>query len=306
MNVKSIVYVSLFDSQKLKAYVFEVPNPKALVVLLHGIAEHQGRYKALALRLNESGFNVLTIDQRGHGESLYDGILKGYFSDKDGWQRNLADINAVIHRVNDKNQLPVILFGHSMGSIVARSYLKYYGSDLRALYLSGSPDQSPLASFGVVVAKVLSIIQGKKHPSAIFTKLSFGKFNARIINPKTPFDWLSVNEENVQSYIQDPLCGFNSTTKLASDFLSAIDDVYRSKNWEIYNPKLPIRFVSGRLDPSYKPNGIERAAKKVQELGYQNVDFHYVEGCRHDIFHEIFREEVTNSFIDWCNQSLVH
>jgi len=304
MSITELKYVSPFDSQKLKAYVFDVDKPKALVVVLHGMADHQRRYRPLALRLNESGFRVLPIDQRGHGESLYDGHLKGHFADEDGWLHNLEDIHNIIQQVNGQDHYPMILFGHSMGSIVARSYLRHYGEDLHALYLSGSPDESPIAAIGNVIAKTVVNLKGKRHPSPLLTKLSFGQFNANIENPKTPYDWVSVDEENIIAYNQDPLCGFDCTAKMFVDLLSGIQEVYRTKSWTIHNPQLPIKLESGRLDPCHKPNGIERAAKTLNDLGYQSVEYAYVEGCRHEIYNDISREELMDSFVAWCESTL--
>ena len=255
MSIQSMIYVSPFDAQKLKAYVYDVKKPKALVVILHGMADHQARYTALASRLNEAGFRALTIDQRGHGESLFDGNLKGHFADKDGWMRNLDDIHAIVQSVNAKDQLPIILFGHSMGSIVARSYLKKYGSDLKALYLSGSPDMSPIASIGKTIAKSVRAVKGEKHPSPLLTKLSFGSFNKDIADPKTPFDWVSTDEENIAAYNADPFCGFLCTADFFVEMLKGFEDVYAGdiKDWEVTNPKMPIRFESGELDAFGQP-----------------------------------------------------
>ena len=302
MTIKSLSYVSPFDAEKLKAYVYEVKKPKALVVVLHGMADHQARYKALALRLNDGGYSVLTIDQRGHGESLYNGSLKGHFSDKDGWQRNLEDVRAIVQMVNAEEKLPIILFGHSMGSVVARSYLKQYGSDLQALYLSGSPDLSPIASIGSIIAKSVRVIRGKKHPSPLLTKLSFGAFNKDIPDPKTPFDWVSADEDNIAAYNADPLCGFDCTTDFFVEMLKGFDEVYTTPadQWTITNPNLPIRFESGRQDPCHKPKGIEWAAEHLNTLGYKNITTNYIEGCRHEIYNDITREELMDSLVYWC------
>ena len=178
--IKDILYVSPFDHQRMKAYLYEIDQAKALIVIFHGMAEHQKRYVNFALELNKNGFNVLTIDHRGHGESLYEGTLKGYFADQDGWQKNLEDCHTIIK--DHRYDLPLILFGHSMGSLFARLYLKAFASELTAVYLSGSPDESPMATVGYQFAKMICLILGRKHPSPLLTKLSFGAFNKQIEN----------------------------------------------------------------------------------------------------------------------------
>jgi len=297
--MKEIMFTSSFDSQKLKAYYYEVEHPKAFVCIFHGMAEHQLRYRKLAQELNDNQFSVLTIDHRGHGESLFDGKVKGYFADEDGWQKNLDDLHSIIHSVKPLN-IPFILFGHSMGSLVARSYLKKYGTELTGLFLSGSPDESPMASAGLTLAKIIRATKGKKHPSPFMTKLSFGSFNKAIPNPKTSMDWLSVNEENVKKYIEDDLCGFDFTTQAYVDMLEGIHEVYHD-SWNVVNPNLPIQFMSGEQDPCFLPNGLERAANRLKELGYNNVNYSLIEGCRHEIFNENKQDEVIKVFINWLN-----
>lgn len=303
MPVQEIIYTSLFDAQKLKAYYYQVESPKAFICIFHGMAEHQLRYQKLARKLNDNGFNVLTIDHRGHGESLYDGNLKGYFADEDGWHKNLDDLHAIITMLKPKN-VPFVLFGHSMGSLVARSYLKKYGEELSALYLSGSPDESPAASAGMILAKSIRAVKGKKHASPFMTKLSFGSFNKAIKDPKTSMDWLSVNEENVKKYNEDELCGFDFTTQAYVDMLGGIAEVYHGTDWKVSNPNLPIHFVSGEFDPCFLPSGLERAVHRLNDLGYNNVGHHLVSDCRHEIFNDNKQDEVMEDFVKWLNSVL--
>lgn len=297
--MKEIIYTSVFDSQKLKAYYYEVDQAKAFVCIFHGMAEHQLRYRKLAEILNENHFSVLTIDHRGHGESLFDGKIRGYFADEDGWHKNLDDLHAIIQSVKPSN-VPFVLFGHSMGSLVARSYLKKYGNELSGLFLSGSPDESPMASAGLTLAKLIRTFKGKKHPSPFMTKLSFGSFNKAINNPKTSMDWLSVNEDNVIKYINDDLCGFDFTAQAYVDMLEGIHEVYHD-TWDVSNPELPIQFESGEFDPCFLPNGLEKAVNRLKELGYKNVNYRLVEACRHEIFNEFKQDEVIEGFINWLN-----
>lgn len=299
---KEIIYVSPFDNQRMKAYLYEVDKPKALIAVFHGMAEHQKRYQYFATELNKAGYNVLTIDQRGHGESLYDGQIKGYFADQDGWQKNLEDCHTIIK--DHRGGLPLILFGHSMGSLFARLYLKSFASDLTALYLSGSPDESPMANLGYQLAKGIRLVYGKKHPSPLMTKLSFGEFNKKIINPRTSMDWLSVDEANVDAYIKDPLCGFDFTTQAFIDMLEGMQDVYRGTDWNCNDRELPIRFESGAEDPCFEPGGLKRAVERLESIGYHNVSYRLIEGCRHEIYQDVKRDQLISEFITWADECL--
>lgn len=300
--IKDILYVSPFDHQRMKAYLYEVEDAKALIVVFHGMAEHQKRYAHLALRLNQAGFNVLTIDHRGHGESLYDGTLKGYFADQDGWQKNLEDCHTIIK--DHRKGLPLILFGHSMGSLFARLYLKAFASELTAVYLSGSPDYGFVTAIGLYFAKLLTLLFGKRHPSPLFTKLTFSTYNKQIENPRTSMDWLSVNPDNVDAYIQDSLCGFDFTTQAFIDMLEGMADVYRGRDWNCNDPELPIRLESGAMDPCFEPGGLKRAVERLESIGYRNVTYRLIEGCRHEIYNEIKRDALISELITWLDDCL--
>lgn len=305
MKTQIIHYTSPFDSQHLKGIYYSSQSAKALVVIMHGMAEHQKRYQMLAEFLVNHHFDVFTVDHRGHGESLYDGTVKGYFSDEQGWERNVTDIHAMVEIVNHDQSLPLIVFGHSMGSLMARSYLKRFPQGIKAVYLSGSPDQSPLAKVGGIVTTLIGLFFGPKHPSPFLTKLSFGSFNSKIVHPKTSMDWLSVDEENVQTYLKDPLCGFDFTAKAFSDLLWGMDDVYRIQPWTTENSMCPIHFVSGEADPAYQPGGLKKAVECLQKQGYSKVDFEYVKGMRHEIFNDLSKVQVMEDFVNWLNHVLV-
>lgn len=304
MNVHPLTYVSPFDAQILHGYHYKAQKPKALVVIFHGLADHQARYRWVAEQLVKADYDVLTIDQRGHGESLFDTKVKGYFGDKDGWDRNLADLHAMVSIVHDAHPLPILLFGHSMGSLVARHYLKRYPEHLKAVYLSGTPDQSPLAKVGILIAGAVALLRGPRHPSPLLKQLSFGTFNKAFKDPKTPMDWLSADEQNVQDYLADEFCGFDTTAQGYVDMLKGMNDIYSPKGWKILDPKLPIRFESGQLDPSHQPGGLEHSVDLMRRIGYSQVDFAYIEGCHHEIYRDVEKNRLIKALISWYDAAL--
>jgi len=304
MKKQIIQYSSAYDQQLMTAYHYVVSKPKALVVVFHGMAEHQERYVDLANAWTQAGYDVLTMDHRGHGKSLFDGSLKGYFADEDGWRRNLGDIHAIVEQINPNSKYPVILLGHSMGSLFARSYLKHYPDNVIGMLLSGSPDESPLAAVGLNLAKVIALLFGKKHPSPLLTKMSFGSFNKAIENPKSSMDWLSVDADNVRTYVADPLCGFDFTAQGFVDMLEGMHEVYEPKPWNVLNSKLPIQFFSGKLDPCWQPSGLEKAVAALKSQGYPNISFEYLDGVRHEILNDFGKEALTLRIITWMDALL--
>jgi alpha-beta hydrolase superfamily lysophospholipase len=302
MQKTKIEYISQSDQQKMMAYFNWPDNAKILVFILHGMVEHQARYAKLVNCLNDENIATLTVDHRGHGESLFGGTLKGHFADEDGWQRNVDDLHGLLQLVLLKSKFKVVMFGHSMGSLLARSYLQKYESNIDALYLSGSPALNPMSKMGLVLAKTIRLVYGKRHQSPLMTKLSLGSFNKGIVNPSTFWDWLSMDSVNVQSYIQDPLCGFDLTAQGFIDMLHGVDQVYSTQGWKIKNPTLAIKFESGQEDPCCLPGGLEKAVDVLKEIGYQNVEFNYVDGCRHEIYNDIKQAQLRSSLVLWISK----
>jgi alpha-beta hydrolase superfamily lysophospholipase len=300
--MEELSYQSSFDGHIINAFYYPLDHPKARVVMIHGMAEHQRRYAELAIALNRAGYEVLTVDQRGHGLSLFDGTVKGFFAESDGWHRNVEDIHAIIEDLNAKKPLKLAMFGHSMGTLVARSYLRRHGETLSALYLSGSPDEGPNAAVGTILAKVIKTVLGKRYPSTLMHKLAFSAYAASVPQSETDLDWLSKNPDNVQAYLNDPLCGFKFTAQGYIDLAEGFREVYHEDEWPIYNPDLPIRFESGQDDPCHRPNGLERSVKRLKDIGYRNVSFAYIPECRHEIYNDIRKKELTKLLIAWLNQ----
>lgn len=301
MERRIIMHQSPLDSQIMTGTLFIPDKPKALVIIFHGMAEHRHRYIRMAEQLAAKNYLVLTIDHRGHGESLYDKTVKGYFADNNGWFVNLEDLHSIVKEVTAEFPLPEFLLGHSMGSLVARSYLKRFESELDGVYLSGSPAKNPMADAGLMIARLTALVRGKKHPSKLLNSMSFGSFNKAIVNPKTPMDWLSCDPKNVSDYNNDPLCGFVFTAQGFADSLVGMKDVYSSEGWHVVRPNLPIKFISGQEDPCWHPGGLAEAVQYLSDVGYQRVEKEYVEGCRHEIFNDVKRTEVLDGFIKWLD-----
>jgi alpha-beta hydrolase superfamily lysophospholipase len=302
--MEELTYHSTFDGHTIKALYYPLDRPKARVVLIHGMAEHQRRYAELAIALNRAGYEALTIDQRGHGLSLFDGTVKGFFAETDGWHRNVEDIHAVITDLNAKKPLKLAMFGHSMGTLVARSYLRRHGETLSALYLSGSPDEGSNAAVGAILAKIIATLFGKRYPSMLMHKLAFDAYSASVAQSETDLDWISKDSANVQAYIADPLCGFRFTAQGYIDLAEGLREVYHEDEWPVHNPNLPIRFESGTEDPCHRPNGLERSVKRLKDVGYTNVSFAYIPECRHEIFNDIRKKELTKLLVAWLNHSM--
>ena len=129
-------------------------------------------------------------------------------------------------------------------------------------------------------------------PSPKLDKLCFGGFAKKIPNAKTPFDWLSRDEENVNAYIADPLCGFPFTPYGYADLMGAMGHIANAK-WAAKVPNMPILLISGDMDPvGGMGKGVRKVDRFLENSGHTRVTFKLYPGARHEILNETNRQEV--------------
>ena len=304
MERKTINIRSSFDGQTLYGDLcYTKKSKKGFVAIFHGMAEHRFRYEYFVENLVNAGYVVLNCDHRGHGES---GEVLGYFAKENGWEVNVKDLHQLITEGRKGfEQLPLIIFGHSMGTLFARSYAKRYEDEIAGLVLSGTPSENPLGGIGNVIAKMVASFKGEKHRSKLLDNMSFGSFNKIVENPKTDYDWLSRNEDNVAAYIADEKCGFIFTAKGFQDVIFGLEDVYNATGWNPKNKDLPIAFFSGKEDPcSCVKDGFSKAVDKLKSFGYQKVVSKTYPKLRHEILNENERDTIIADMIQYMDTEI--
>ena len=186
-------------------------GPKAIFQIVHGMAEHGERYEEFAYFLCQKGFAVLVNDHIGHGKSIKSEAELGYFGESGGWNAFVEDERALTEMIaKEYPGLPIVFFGHSMGSFIAREYIRRYGKDdrIKATVFCGTSGKNHASSVAITLAGTIAKAKGSKHKSKFIDKLAFGTYNKKIPDAKTPFDWLSTDTEHVEKYIDDDKCGF--------------------------------------------------------------------------------------------------
>ena len=258
------------------------------IVLVHGMAEHSGRYRAFAQHLAQHGGNVITFDLRGHGQHLKAGRL-GDFGDpiEGGAQQIFSDIEQLF--VSFHNDLPKILFGHSMGATIALRYAQTHGG-LRQIILSGIPTNPPwLLSIGYRLAQLEQRWRANK-PSLFLS--SFKQFNNPFKPNRTEFDWLSLDEANVDAYLNDPLCGQPIAPRYYVEMFEFMRYVFRRKELMKIDPSTPILMLWGSDDPCTQMGKGPRALlQRLQALGFSTAQIEYPQS-RHEILNEANRAQV--------------
>lgn len=279
-------------------------QPKAILQIIHGIAERVERYDDFANYLNGQGFLVVAEDHMGHGSSLEEGGVRGYFHG--GWFTAVDDSCRLMKdTMAEFPNVPYIMFGHSMGSFMARTILaKYPDSGISAAIICGTGWQ-PTFALPVLIKVVEEICKkcGEENPNEQLDNMVFGGFNKRIENARTPKDWLTRDEEIVDAYIADPMCGFVPSCGLLRDMMKGICYIQQPKNLAAMKKNLPVFFIAGREDPvGPYGKGVEQAAKAFRKAGMINVALKLYPGCRHEILNELNKEEVYADITKWLGQ----
>ena len=286
-----------------------VPNskPRAVVQIAHGIAEHIDRYRPFMEFLADNGFVVAGNNHLGHGKSIRVPEEQGFFAEKDGWWRVVDDMDK-LHDImsNEYPELPYVLFGHSMGSFLTRTYLIKHPDKYDGVILSGTGHQSPaLVLGGNAAASVMAKLNGAMGDGAKLDSLAFGTYLNKIENPRTKFDWLSRDTEQVDKYIADPLCGFVGKIGLYRDMMQGIKFITDKKNIAQMNKEKPVYFMSGDGDPvGDYGKGVERAYKAFCDAGLHDVFMRLYPGGRHEMLNETNKEQVYQDILSWLNEKI--
>lgn len=282
-------------------------KPRAVVQIAHGIAEHIDRYRPFMEFLADNGFVAAGNDHLGHGKSIRVPEEQGFFAEKDGWWRVVDDMDK-LHDIMSKEypELPYVLFGHSMGSFLTRTYLIKHPDKYDGVILSGTGHQSPaLVLGGNAAASVMAKLNGAMGDGAKLDSLAFGSYLSKIENPRTKFDWLSRDAEQVDKYIADPLCGFVGKIGLYRDMMQGIKFITDKKNIAQMNKEKPVYFMSGDGDPvGDYGKGVERAYKAFCDAGLHDVFMRLYPGGRHEMLNETNKEQVYQDILNWLNEKI--
>lgn len=280
--------------------------PRAVVQIVHGIAEHVERYDDFANFLTARGCLVVAEDHMGHGGSVAEGDPMGYF--EGGWFTAVAcSYRLLTETRREYPDVPYILFGHSMGSFMARTILcKYPDSGIAAAVICGTGWQ-PRAAMPAVIKLVDTVCkrEGEKKPSPTLEKLVFGSYNRRVEHPRTPNDWLTRDERIVDAYNSDPKCGFTPTAGLMRDMMIGIRYIEEPDSLANMKKDLPVFFIAGGDDPvgSYG-RGVKKAEEAFRKAGMTDVACKIYPLGRHEILNEINREEVYGDVFAWIEKKI--
>jgi alpha-beta hydrolase superfamily lysophospholipase len=277
-------------------------KPRALVQIVHGAAEHSGRYDRFARALNMQGYAVHATDHRGHGRTR---VRSGALGDAgpDGWNGMVGDEIALAERLRAEHPgLKLALFGHSMGSYIAQDFIQRRGELLDALVLSGTaygppPPQAVLDTLDAAV---------RESPLAVsaFWAGRFKDFN-KPFGGDTGFEWLSRDADEVRKYVDDPLAGFGFSNELVRDLFAGFAAMRQPQAEARIPTELPVLVIQGADDPvGDRLKATQALLDRYTALGLTRLQHRFYPDARHELLNETVREQVTRDVIDWLASTL--
>ena len=276
-------------------------EPRAVVQLVHGVAEYAGRYDHFARYLADHGFVVCGEDHLGHGKTVDDGKY-GYFGKKDGWTLVTADVRRLRVLMGERFPgAPYFLLGHSMGSFLARTYLIDYPRTLTGAIISGTGQEpAPLVLAGKLAAQLEAKRLGSHGLSTLVDTLSLGAYNRKFKPNRTSADWISRDEARVDAYLADPLCAYKPTVTMFRDMMGGLQYIAKQSNLDRMYPNTPVYFFSGDEDPvGGMGKGVQKVTAMFRASGCQHVTLRLYQGGRHEMLNEINRQEVLDDLLAW-------
>ena len=276
---------------------------KGIIQLVHGMQEHIGRYNDFANFLANNGYIVVGHDHLGHGNTAKCECDFGYFADNNGWDRLVEDVHILQNKIhNEYPELPYIVMGHSMGSLIVRTYITKYDDHLTGVIISGTSGQKYGLISGKILIKIISAFKGKRYKSRLIEHLVTGSFNKKFEPNRTPSDWICSDENEVNKFIEDKKCGKMFSVQAYYDLLSGTQYLSKQKNVN-KTIKAPILIFSGDEDPvGQNGKGVLRVYKMLKKDGTRNVYLRLFKNARHEMLNEVNKLEVYNFILDWLDK----
>jgi alpha-beta hydrolase superfamily lysophospholipase len=263
-------------------------RPVGIVQISHGMGEHALRYERTARFMTNAGFHVYANDHRGHGRTARNTEMLGDFG-KGGWNalvENMAELTRLA--LDQEGELPLFVLGHSMGSFALQQYLLDHSRLIAAAIISGS-----------VSIDKLPLNEDDSAPSDL------SAFNASFEPARTPFDWLSRDQAEVDKYVADPLCGFSVNTASLRSMSASRERLLDPGEIAKIRKDLPIYIVAGDADPiNDKLESLKPLGERYRAAGIRNVTEQYYAGGRHEMLNETNRDEVLSDLLSWMRKIL--
>ncbi len=281
-----------------------VGEPRGILLVCHGLAEHSKRYDGFAHAMAACGYHVYAHDHRGHGETTADDAPLGRFARRNGVDRVIDDVVAMRDfAVSRHGALPIVLFGHSMGGLIALNAAVSHVSKFDAVAVWNSnfhPGIAGRAAQAILLTE--RALKGSDVPSGLLPRLTFGTWAQSVTPRRTDFDWLSRDPDEVDKYIADPLCGFDASVSMWLDVFQLTFRAPRREWLSRLPADIPLHLVGGDHDPATeKGNAVVWLSNHLKASGFSRITTQIYQGMRHETLNEIGADEAIAAFANWCD-----
>ncbi|MBI5975152.1 alpha/beta fold hydrolase [Staphylococcus canis] len=297
--------IAVSDDTMIETLVDTADNQAVGIIhIFHGMSEHMERYDALVQVLNQNGYHVIRHNHRGHGKEI--DSKRGHFDSIAQVVQDAYEIQTT-YRSQFEDHLPYIVLGHSMGSIIARQYLQQHSNEVDGMILSGT-GLFPMwqGVFVIPLLKLITLIGSKKRITKWLNYIMVQQFNKPFKPLRTPSDWLSSDESQVDAYVNDPYSGFLVSNQLIYSVVKSMIQTGRHRNIKKIKSDVPILMISGKEDSfGEQGKGVRRLGQKLKKGGIEHITIQLYTNKRHEILFEKDHENVWKHMLDWISRQII-
>lgn len=300
---KRLISIKTVNNDVLSGFAWEVNQPKGCIFIATGMEEYAGRYDSFANFFNDNNYNVYSIDYYGQGENVQNLDELGIVP-KSAFSKFVRVLDDLIKKYAIKG-LPVIVFGHSMGSFIVQDYIQRYAKHANKAIICATdgPNSKFTYSIGYQLARLVCKMRGENRKGKFLRSLAIGAYARSVKHRETNCDWLSYDKGNVERYIADSKCGKGSSNGFYRELLKGNHRLYKTKFLNKINKDLKILVSSGAEDPvGHAGKGPKKLVKMYQDLGIKDVTLKLYPNMRHEIHNEIGKEQVLKDFLEFIEK----
>lgn len=295
------ISISLKNDEVLYGNAWTITNPKANFIIVTGMLEHSNRYNDFAEFLNKNGFDVYCIDHYGQGENVKEPEQYGVWP-KSGFSKTVKNLDALVSHLRVSCH-PTYIFGHSMGSFIVQDYIQRYTEHVNKVILCGTSGKKFGVGLGYFLSKFIATKKKRNRKSPFLNNLCLGSSVSSVKNRRTNCDWLSYNENNVDKYLADPLCGGVASSGFYREFFKGLNRLYKKKFLKKIRDDISILIIGGAEDPvGEMSKGPKKLFAMYDKLGIKNKQLIIYPHMRHEILNEVDHQIVYDDILKFLNE----